>query len=81
MSELTSAARRTVIQFAIDDNATTNAGADSEQNQIIYTPPGAKAMFAQGSGTGIIEQESSNVVFIRQHISKGHIVPAGEVGG
>jgi len=57
MSHLSSSTNGSRINFAVNNNAPTDAGAESNIDKVASTPGGAEIEFPKGSSVSIIDKE------------------------
>src|SRR5512136_3225420 len=79
MSNFSSSANGSAIDFAVNDNAPTNPCAESNVDEITSTAGRAKIKFAQGGSVGIIDEEGLLAQPFLNYVSQQNITQPREV--
>ena len=80
VADLTRHSAGPVIQFSVEDQSTTDAGADRDVDHVLRASPGTEAKLAQRRRVSVILQKSRDSQFILNQSLERHALPAGQVG-
>ena len=69
----------TTMEFAVDDDAAADTGADGQIEHVLATLAGTKAVFGQTSGVGVVGDDGGNAEMGFTAGGEREFFPAGEV--
>jgi hypothetical protein len=69
MSNLSGSTNGSAIDFAVNDNAPTNACAESNVDEVTSTTGRAEVKFSQGSSIGIIDEKGFVAQSVLHYVS------------
>jgi hypothetical protein len=81
MSNLSCGSNDTSIKLAIANDATSDAGANRNVNEVSNLLLYPKAPLSQSSQTGIVAQIGGDIKPLMDSVSQGHFMPARKVRG
>ncbi len=67
------------VEFVVDDDAASDAGAEGEEDHGVYFAAGPDPPFAIGCGVGVVNEGDRHCDVFLKDVAGGNVMPAGEV--